>query len=125
MKQIALALALIMSQGVTFAQTQYPLDMTLTWVNPDLYVDGTDIGPDELRGTALICARHSGEEVINEEVASTGPGTTQEATFQVSQPGTYTCYAYAITVDDIYSDASNPTQKKYTGKPQKVIIEVR
>lgn len=120
-----LATTLLTFSAVVGAQTQYPLPLELQWQNPALYVDGTDIGPDELRGTAFICSRHSGEEVINEEIPSAGPGTVQSTVFQVNQPGTYTCYAYAITVDDIYSDASNPASKKYTGKPQKVIVEVK
>jgi hypothetical protein len=120
-----LATTLLTFSAVAGAQAQYPLPLELQWQNPTLYVDGTDIGPEELRGTAFICSRHSGEEVINEEIPSAGPGTVQSTVFQVSQPGTYTCYAYAITVDDIYSDASNPASKKYTGKPQKVIVEVK
>lgn len=121
----AILAALLLFPFAALSQSQYPLLMELKWVNPTLYEDGTDIGPGELRGTALICSRHSGEEITNVEVPSTGPGATQVVVINIEAPGTYTCYAYAITVDDIYSDASNAAEKKYTGKPRKVTLEVR
>ena len=103
-----------------FAQQDYPRDITLTWTWPTLYTDNTVIQPGDLRGAFITCDRQDGTRVIDTEIPiTTALGSTQTEVFVgfIPQPGTYTCFSFAITVDDISSDPSNPASKKYTGKP--------
>jgi hypothetical protein len=115
-----LALAIFLFATGAFA-ADYPRDIALTWTNPTLYDDDTPIQVGDLRGTRIICSRHSGEVVIDEEVPNLGdPGNGEGNVFtaMIPRPGTYTCTAYAVTIDDTQSDASNSAAKKYTGKPK-------
>lgn len=106
---------------VAFAQQDYPRDITYCWNLPTKYVDNTDIQPGDLASTRIVTTRQDGTLVLDElvVVGTLLPGERQCQTFVgvIPQPGTYTGVAYAITVDDISSDASNESLKKYTGKP--------
>jgi hypothetical protein len=107
--------------SIAFGQApNYPRDISLCWTHPTLYEDGTDIQPGDLGNTRLTLNRHDGTQVMDVSVPMVGDPGTQQCSTQVGvipQPGTYTALAYAITVDSISSDASNPASKKYTGKP--------
>jgi hypothetical protein len=99
----------------------FPRDITLTWTNPTEYVDGTLIEVGDLAGTKIVCARQDGTVAIDELVPITaGPGGVEGKAFLdlIPKPGRYTCNAFAITVEDFSSDASNDSVKKYTGKPK-------
>jgi len=113
-------IAFLLFGSITFAQSNYPRDVTLCWTHPTLYEDGTTIEDGDLRGTFIHGERQNLLVILDEEVPITGvPGSMQCQTFvgAIPQPGTYTFTAFAITVDDISSDASNAAIKKYTGKP--------
>lgn len=103
------------------AQQDYPRDLTASWTNPSEYIDATLIQDGDLRGTRIQCERHDGTIVIDEEVpiGSNLPGDPQSFVFvgAIPQPGTYTCLSYAVTIDSIFSDASNPATRRFTGKP--------
>jgi hypothetical protein len=106
---------------VAFAQQDYPRDITYCWTLPTQYVDGSDIQPGDLASTRIVTERNDGTPVLDELVAvgQLLPGENQCQTFVgvIPQPGTYNGVAYAITIDDISSDASGTAIKKYTGKP--------
>jgi len=114
-------IAFLLLGSITLAQSpSYPRDAILCWTHPTLYEDGTTIQDGDLAHTRLTGTRHSGETIVDQNVTVVGlPGAQQCQTLVgiVPQPGTYTFLAYAVTVDDISSDASNPADKKYTGKP--------
>lgn len=120
-KQLILAATVLAVLVPANAQQSYPRDLTLSWTQPTTYVDGSLIGAGELRGTLLTCWRQNDPNtmVIDEEVAAPNAGGSYEHTFleSINQPGTYLCVAYAVTVDDLYSDMSNTVDRKYTGKP--------
>jgi hypothetical protein len=85
-----------------------------------LYVDGSDIQDGDLASTRLTVDRHDGSRAVDTLIATVGlPGDRQCVTLvgDIPIPGTYTSFAYAITIDDTSSDASNAAVKKYTGKP--------
>lgn len=114
-------IAFLLLGSITLAQSpSYPRDVSLCWTHPTQYEDGTTIQDGDIAYTKLTGTRHSGEMVIDTDSAMTVlPGAVQCQTLvgAVPQPGTYTFLAYTVTVDDISSDASNSTEKKYTGKP--------
>ena len=118
MKKLALALLL---DPAAFAQQDYPRDITYCWVLPSQYVDGTAIQQGDLASTRIVSERNDGTQILDElvNVGQLAPGENQCRTFlgAVPQPGTYLAVAYAITVDDISSDASNVASRKFTGKP--------
>ncbi len=102
------------------AQSSYPRDITLCWTHPTEYTDGTLIQDGDLANTRLTTDRHDGSRVSDTMIPVVGlPGERQCATMagSIAIPGTYTNFAYAITIDDTSSDASNPAVKKFTGKP--------
>ncbi len=120
MKRLYLILGLLFTSVVFGQSPSYPRDITVCWTHPVLYEDGTDIQPGDLSNTRLTIDRHDGARVLDVSVPNEGiPGSAQCSTQVgvIPQPGTYTVFGYAITVDSISSDASNPSAKKYTGKP--------
>lgn len=112
---------LLFLPALTLAQSDYPRDISYCWNLPTQYVDASDIQPGDLASTRIVVVRHSGETVIDElvPVGALLPGERQCNNFAASipQPGTYSAVAYAITVDDISSDASSSVDKRFTGKP--------
>ena len=123
---VCIALALFASMAR--AQSPFPQDLTLAWNLPTLYEDGSDIQPGDIANIRVNCARHSGETVLDELVpvpSALLPGDRQEQTFVgvIPSSGTYTCYGYALTVEGISSDASNPAQKRIRGKPRPIVFE--
>lgn len=106
---------------LAFAQSDYPRDITYCWTLPTQYVDGTTIAAGDLATTRIVSSRNSGEAIIDQlvPVGTTLPGENMCFTFvgAVPSPGTYVAVAYAITIDDVSSDASNESTKKFTGKP--------
>ena len=119
MKKLAFVLFLL--APVALAQQDYPRDIDYCWTLPTKYVDGTDIQPGDLASTRIVSVRQDNTVAIDElvPVGTVLPGERQCHTFagSIPQPGTYTAVAYAITVDDISSDASAEAVKKFTGKP--------
>ena len=118
-KMIRLLLVLLTLPVVAFAQQDYPRDITLSWTNPSQYVDGSVIEAGDLESIRVECFR--GSDTVATFVSSvpdTGEGAPQTETFAgvIPQPGTYTCFAYAIAVG-VESDASNAASRKFTGKP--------
>lgn len=103
------------------AQQDYPRDITLSWTNPSLNTDGSQIQPGELKEIRLKCDRHDGTNAFDILVPLTdqGPGDAMAQTVVggIPQPGTYSCVGFAINIDDISSDASGVATRKYTGKP--------
>jgi hypothetical protein len=119
MKRFWTTIALLLLALPVIAQQNYPRDLTLTYDQPTHYTDGTVIEAGELVSNRFNCARQDGTVVVDESRPVTvAPGSTQSEVFGgvIPQPGTYTCYAYASTVD-AESDASNAAFKKFTGKP--------
>jgi hypothetical protein len=120
MRKVTVLIMLLLGAAAV-AQQNYPRDITLSWTAPVLYVDGTAIQQGDLKETRIYCERNDGSVVIDEAVPMIGgPGDPQEYVFSgaIPQPGTYTCTSFAVTIDDISSDASDPATIKYTGKPQ-------
>lgn len=116
-----LTILLLLLPAITFAQQDYPRDITLSWVNADSYVDGTAIEAGDLTGVRVECFRQNETvPIVTGTFPPTGEGAPQTETFagSIPQPGTYTCYGYSIVIGGIESDPSNPAAKKYVGKPQ-------
>lgn len=103
------------------AQQDYPRDITYCWTLPTQYVDGSVIEAGDLATTRIAASRNSGESIFDEliPVGTTLPGERQCHTFvgAIPGPGTYLAVAFAITIDDVSSDASNEASRKFTGKP--------
>jgi hypothetical protein len=102
------------------AQQDYPRDITLNWINPSQYVDGSVIEAGDLDSIRVECFRGSDAAATFVETREdTGEGAAQSETYVgvIPQPGTYTCFAYAIVIGGTESDPSNPTSRKYIGKP--------
>jgi hypothetical protein len=107
--------------GAALAQQDYPRDITLSWVNASQYVDGTTIEAGDLTNVRIECFRQNDTvPTVTGTFPATGEGLAQTETLvgAIPNPGTYTCYGYSVVVGDIESDASNPSSKKYVGKPQ-------
>lgn len=122
-------LILLLFPGLAFAQASdpYPRDLTLSWTNADSYVDGTLIEAGDLTGVRLECFRHDDTTVpvMNATIPANGEGLAQSETFTdaIPRPGTYTCYGYSVVIGGIESDPSNPTSKKYVGKPRSIVFD--
>lgn len=115
-----LIICLLFIAPAAFAQQNYPRDITLSWTNADSYTDGTAIEAGDLTGVRIECFRQNDTvPILTGTFPPTGEGQPQTETFagSIPQPGTYTCYGYSIVIGGIESDASNPAQKKYVGKP--------
>jgi len=114
------------------AQQDYPRDLTLSWTNSSEYIDliiggvvtpGGLIEPGDLIGVKVDCYRHNDTvPMLSAIVPATGEGLGQTEIYQgaIPKPGTYRCEAFSIVIGDIYSSASNPTFKKFVGKPKRV-----
>lgn len=117
------AILLLGATSVAYGQQDYPRDITLEWVNASQYVDGTDIEAGDLTGVKVDCYRQNDTvPMLSAIVPATGEGAAQVETYvgAIPNPGTYRCEAFSIVIGDIYSDASDPTFKKYVGKPKRV-----
>ena len=119
---------LLLASNITFAQSpSYPRDITLCWNHPTHYVSidggvtpGELILDGDLAFTRLTIDRHDGVRSTDTQIVVIGlPGERQCAplTSEIPKPGKYTAFAYAITVDGTSSDASNASERRYTGKP--------
>jgi hypothetical protein len=127
-KLLQIFVTFLLVGSITFAQApDYPRDVIVCWTHPtDYELLPGQTTPDPIQDGDLANTRITGERqnaivIIDELVPVSGvPGSAQCKTFvaAIPQPGTYTFFAYSITVDDISSDASNMAVKKYTGKPQ-------
>lgn len=120
MKYLAVIFLLLAAGTASAQNASYPRDLTLSWINADSYVDGTAIEAGDLTGVRLECFRQNDTvPIFTSEIPAAGEGVTQSEVFTgaIPQPGTYTCYGYSIVVGGIESDASNPAQRKYVGKP--------
>lgn len=121
-----LILAVLLFPVLACAQQGYPRDITLSWTNPDSYEPippatvGDPIQPGDLESIRVQCFRNA--EIVPTFVSTvpdTGEGLPQTETFAaaIPQPGTYSCFAYAIVVGGVESGPSNEALKKFTGKP--------
>ena len=122
MKLLLTFLVCFFASSFAIAANNFPEPITLSWTLADQYVDGTTIQPGDLASTRVTCSRHDGVEAFNEIVdldASDLPGDSVSNIFpdSIPKPGTYTCFAFSVTIDGTESDASNAAIKKYTGKP--------
>jgi len=103
------------------AQSEFPRDVTYCWINPAEYLDGSPILVGDLDYIRLLVTRNSGEVVLDfaVPVGANLPGAQQCHNFvgAIPQPGTYTAVAYAVTNEGASSDASNTSEKRFTGKP--------
>lgn len=117
----AVIAVVIVASSACWAQNSYPRPITLNWTLPTLYEDGQTIQPGDLADTRITCERHNGDLAFDilVPVGATLPGEAQSHTEPAGIPlsGTYTCLAYAITIDGVSSEASAPAVKKFTGKP--------
>lgn len=128
MKFWLIGLVLLCLSGTSFAQSDpYPRPLTLSWTNTDSYVDGTLIEPGDLTGARFECFRHDDivTPIMNAEIPAAGEGLPQSETWDnaITRPGTYTCYGYSVVFDGTESDRSNPAQKKFVGKPRKLVFD--
>jgi hypothetical protein len=107
---------------LTLAQSSYPRDISHCWTLPSLNTDGSSIQDGDLSHVRIVTVRNSGETVLdtNIPIGDLLPGDRQcfNSVGAIPGPGQYASVAYAVTVDDISSDASNEAYKRYTGKPQ-------
>lgn len=115
-------LLVLVAASSVFAQSEYPRDVAYCWTNPTQYEDLTPIEPGDLRGTIIQVRRNDGTVVIEQEIpiGTALPGSRQCYTFvnMIPQPGTYSAFAYAVTVQLTMSGPSNESIKKFIGKPQ-------
>lgn len=113
-------ITLLLLPAIAVAQQDYPRDITLSWVNPSQYTDGSIIEPGDLESIRVECFRNNdGSAVFTDTRPDNGEGAAQSETYVgvIPQPGTYFCMAFAIVVDGTESDPSNQVQRKYIGKP--------
>ena len=126
MKYVTLTLLMLLT-STAFAQQEYPRDITLSWTNPSLYVDGTPIQAGDLTQIRLECYRHDDAitPVFSNVEVALGEGVPQSVTYLgvIPRPGTYTCYGYAAVADGTESDPSLPDAQKYLGKPQPIVFD--
>lgn len=118
-----LLLFLLLAPAAAFAQQDYPRDITLSWTNASEYVEGSVIEPGDLTGVKVDCYRQNDTvPAFSAIVPASGEGLEQTELFigAIPSPGTYRCEAFSIVIGDIYSDASEPTFKKFVGKPKTV-----
>lgn len=119
--RIIFGLAALLIAAPSLAQQDYPRDITLSWTNASQYTDGTDIDAGDLTGVRIECFRQNDTTpILTGTFPPTGEGSPQTETFTgaIPQPGNYTCFGYSIVIGGVESDASNPANKKYVGKPQ-------
>ncbi len=127
MRKIIYALLLLAFSVAANAQQDYPRDITLNWTNPSEYVDGTLMEPGDLKDIHINCYRQNDTvPMMSVSMPDNGEGMEQGETFigAIAIPGTYKCEGFAISIDDVWSDASVPAFKKYTGKPKSIVIIV-
>lgn len=122
------ATAVLFAATAVQAQQAYPRDLSLTLTQPTLYDDDTAIDTGDLRGALINCWRQNDAVnlIVNAEVAAPNAGGVYPLIFPnvIQQPGTYLCVAFAVTVDDVYSDMSNTVDRKYTGKPLPPVLTI-
>ena len=124
MKMLLVVFALLFSAH-SFAQQNFPKDITITWTNPSEYTDSSLIEPGDLDSIRIEIFRNNNTTpVFTATVPDSGEGLEQTELFgaAIPQPGTYRIEGYAIVVGGVESDPSIPLFKKYTGKPRSVIL---
>lgn len=101
----------------------YPRDVTFSWTNPATFTNGDPLEVGDLTFITIYCGRNSqptvGAADLTLSVGAGDIGAPQTATFAsvITQPGKYFCIATAMVQDGHESDASNTSEKRYTGKP--------
>ena len=124
MKKIFLVIVLLLP-ALSFAQQDFPRDVSVGWDNPSTYVADTHIAAGDLESIRVEIYRQNDTiPLFTATVPDTGEGAAQLENFPaaIPQPGTYRIEAYAIVVGGVESDSSEPLFKKYTGKPRQVIL---
>ena len=125
MKRLFLIVVLLSACGVSQAQQDFPRDITVSWTNPDSYVDGTLIEVGDLEFIRIEIYRHNDiVPVFTATIPDNGEGADQSELFAaaIPKPGTYRIEGYAIVIGGIESDASESAFKKYVGKPRSIIL---
>jgi len=116
-------LFLILFPMLSFGQSDYPRDITVSWLNPDLYVDGSVIEAGDLTNIRIEIYRQNDlVPVFTATIPDTGEGLSQSELFvgAIPQPGTYRIEGYAIVIDGTESDVSESVFQKYIGKPRSI-----
>ena len=121
MKRLFFVLGLLVLALPAQAQQDYPRDLTLKITQPTQDVFGTLLDPGDLKDNRYECARNDGTIILTNEIkpVRADPGSWQTETWVgvIPQPGTYICFAYVSNIEGAESDASNPHDEKYIGKP--------
>lgn len=124
--KISLIIILLLMSSLAQAQQDFPRDITVSWTNPDSYVDDTLIEAGDLENIRIeIYRQNDTVPVLTATIPDTGEGAAQTETFlsAIPRPGTYRIEGYAIVVGGIESDPSVPLFKKYVGKPRSIILQ--
>ena len=125
MKRLFLIVVLLSACGVSQAQQDFPRDITVSWTNPDSYVDGTLIEVGDLEFIRIEIYRQNDiVPVFTATIPDSGEGAAQSELFTaaIPKPGTYRIEGYAIVIGGIESDTSESLFKKYVGKPRSIIL---
>lgn len=118
---LSLVVVMFLVAGSVFAQSDYPRDISFSWVNASQYEDGSLIDAGDLTQVRIECFRNNATSAILVELFTvTGEGLPQSEVVVggIPQPGTYSCVGYSIIFDGTESVASAATVKKFTGKPR-------
>jgi hypothetical protein len=120
---LLLCVPLTLVSGLAQAQQDFPKDITVSWTNPEMYVDGTVIETGDLDAIRIeIYRQNDTVPTFTATVPDNGEGAAQSQVFAaaIPNPGTYRIEGYAIVVGGEESDASESAFKKYTGKPRAI-----
>lgn len=120
-----LIILLVLFPVLSFAQQDFPRDITISWQNADSYVDGTLIEAGDLEAVRIEIYRHNDTTpAFTATVPDNGEGAEQTEVFTgaIPQPGTYRVEGYSIVIGGIESDPSEPLFKKYVGKPRSIVL---
>lgn len=124
MKKLLAILVLISMPALA---ADYPRDIPLSWTNPITYTDDTPILEGDLKSIYLVCFRNNDMQTPAAEVEVpinpvVGSSQSHSIVDGAAMPGTYHCFAAAITVDDLWSDLSNEKTLRYRGKPLPPVV---
>lgn len=123
-QQVLVLFLLLLLSTSAFAQSDYPRDITVCWINASEYTDNTPIEAGDLVSDRIEIYRQNDiVPAFTATIPASGEGLDQCETFTsaIPQPGTYRIEGYSIVVGGIESDVSESIFKKYIGKPRSMI----